>query len=378
MGSQNSHLKVLAIYIEPAPYIVDLIRVLRQRHPEISLRVLYLHAALTQPWEVGFDDGVSELLPASSKEASKVLLRAIRAGDFDILHLAGWGHPLLMEALIMGGCFGRIISVESDTQLPEREPFWKAIVKRLLYPLLFSRIAMFFPGGSRQQRYFRHYGVPERKIRMAQMTVDVTSILQRTSNARQNVEAVKAQWGLPLEDVIFLYIGRLDNFKGGVQDLLKAFEAIAVRNNGATLVIAGDGELRASVEAAVAHNEKIRYLGRLPYDKVLGLYPVGDVLILPSHFDNWGLVVNEAMAAGLPVIASDRVGCVDDLVQHGSTGLIFPSGDRAALEKAMQRLAGDKLLRKQMGEAGRTLISQWRLEDEAEIMTNAWQEQITP
>ena len=361
------------IYIEPAPYIVHLIRVLRQRHPDISLRVLYIHAALTQPWEAGLDDGVSELLPASPKEAAKVLSQAIRAGDFDILHLAGWGHPLLMRVLILGIFFGRIISVESDTQLPDREPSWKALVKRLLYPMLFSRIAVFFPGGSRQKRYFRHYCVSDKKIRVAQMTVDVTQINQLVADTKGKCATIRERMGLKSVSVVFIFVGRLEEYKG-ITLLLDAFEKI--ESTTVQLLIVGDGNLRNKIEHKASNIRRIHYMGRSDFAEVMEALAISDVVVVPSSFEPWGLVVNEAMAAGLPVIASNRVGCVDDLVQHGITGLIFPTGDTTALEMAMQRLAGDKLLRKQMGEAGRILISQWRLEDEAEIMTNAWQEQM--
>ena len=76
----------------------------------------------------------------------------------------------------------------------------------------------------------------------------------------------------------------------------------------------------------------------------------------------------------MPVIVSERVGCGDDLVKDGMNGLLIPAHDVAALVSAMQRLADDVLLREQMGATGHKQISNWRLEDEAEIITTAWRE----
>lgn len=368
-------MRILMIYIEPAPYIVDLIRVLRQRYPAISLRVLYIHEALTQPWDAKLDDGVSELLPSSAKEAAKVLYRTIHEGDFDILHLAGWGHRLLLQVLLLGIVFGRTICVESDTQLPEHESRWKGVVKRLLYPLLFSRIAVFFPGGSRQVRYFRYYGVPARKIHLARMTVDVTSITSIAANIKKNREIIRQAMGIPEDACLLVFVGRLEDYKG-ISLLLDAFKQI--NNAGCCLLVVGDGSCRDKVEATNRQNERVIYLGRRDFAGVIEALAISDVAVVPSFFEPWGLVVNEAMAAGLPVIASDRVGCVDDLVKHGVTGLVFSSGDAKALGQALQTLARDSLLRKRLGQAGHELISHWRLEDEADILVSAWQEQMIP
>lgn len=365
-------MRVLMIYIEPAPYIMDLIRVMREQYPELQLRVLFISASSSQPWESRLDDGISELLQEGRFAALKQIFLEIRRGNFDWLHLAGWGHPLLLSALLIGAAFRRRISMESDTQLLIGQGGWKNKVKQLFYPRLFSLVEILFPGGTRQQEYFRHYGVSETKIRIAQMTVDVTAIMHHVHDARNRAVTIKQQMGLPKAGLFFLYVGRLNEFKGGVEDLIDAF-TLMKEYQSIYLVIAGDGDLRAMVEDAAKTMHRIIYLGRIHTQQVRDLYAVGDVLVLPSHFDNWGLVVNEAMAAGLPVIASDRVGCVDDLVRHGETGLVFPAQSVEELAGAMQTLANDYLLRDRLGNEGRKLISRWRLEDEAAILSSAWQ-----
>lgn len=363
-------MRILMIYIEPAPYIMDLIRVMREQYPERQLRVLFISASSSQPWESRLDDGVSELLQEGRFAALKQIFLEIRRGNFDWLHLAGWGHPLLLSALLIGAAFRRRISMESDTQLLIGQGGWKNKVKQLFYPRLFSLVEILFPGGTRQQEYFRHYGVSETKIRIAQMTVDITKIIELSTEIKERRYNIKRSIGLKSDSVVFVFIGRLEEYKG-IPLLLEAFARLLLPH--VQLMIVGDGNCRELVEQAVASDQRIRYVGRRDFAGVVEAFTISDVAVVPSSFEPWGLVVNEAMAAGLPVIASDRVGCVDDLVRHGETGLVFPAQSVEELAGVMQTLANDYLLRDRLGNEGRKLISRWRLEDEAAILSSAWQ-----
>lgn len=359
------------IYIEPAPYIMDLVRVIRQQNPDVKLQVLYISKAVSQQWNSCLDDGISTLLPENKWLAIGQIFSKIYGGSFNILHLAGWGHPVLLASLMLGIIFKQKIAIETDTQLPIDQRLWKRIVKKSIYPLLFTFVDLFLPGGSRQNSYLRYYHVPQKKIRIAQMTMDVKRLMHKVDSVKSYSIALKGKWGLPEDSIIFLYIGRLDSSKGGIHDLLLSFSGINETMN-AWLLIAGDGELRQFVEMSSKKMARMIYMGRVKPDDIHELYAIGDVLVLPSHSDNWGLVVNEAMCAGLPVIASDRVGCIDDLVKDGETGLVVPARSIEALEKAMQFLLEKEDKRKEMGLNGRNLISSWTLENEAEIIVEVW------
>ena len=215
------------IYIEPAPYIMDLVRVLREQNPDVKLRVLYISEAVSQQWDSCLDDGVSTLLPENKWLAIGQIFSKIYGGAFDILHLAGWGHPLLLASLMFGIIFRRKIVVESDTQLPIGQRPWKRIIKKSSYPLLFSFVDLFLPGGSRQNSYLRYYHVPRKKIRIAQMTVDVRRMMYKVDSVKSNAFALKSKWGLPEDSFLFLYVGRLDSSKGGINDLLVSFSRIS-------------------------------------------------------------------------------------------------------------------------------------------------------
>jgi glycosyltransferase involved in cell wall biosynthesis len=106
------------------------------------------------------------------------------------------------------------------------------------------------------------------------------------------------------------------------------------------LAIAGEGPLAERVKAARATDARIEMLGHLDRAKLQDAYAGADVLVLPSLYDVWGLVVNEALARGLLIITTDQVGAADDLVEHGVNGVIVPAGSVSALADAM-RVVGE-------------------------------------
>jgi glycosyltransferase involved in cell wall biosynthesis len=189
----------------------------------------------------------------------------------------------------------------------------------------------------------------------------VIRYVQRFRGARGNVfeapQAVSAaEFGAPVEPrrlgdgFELLFAGRLEREKG-IEVLLEAWR-LASLGDDATLVLAGDGP-------ATAHGPGVRALGRVPREQLPALYAGADALVLPSirtatFLEPWGLVVNEAMHQGTPVIASDAVGAVaGGLVRDGRNGLVAPAGDPRALATRIQALAGDRGLRERLGAAAR-------------------------
>jgi glycosyltransferase involved in cell wall biosynthesis len=128
----------------------------------------------------------------------------------------------------------------------------------------------------------------------------------------------------------YLFVGRLIERKG-LELLLAAFH----RLDRGELWIAGDGPLRGKVDAAAARNPRIRLLGHLDGDALADVYPQADVLVVPSLYEPWGLVVHEGLAYGLPAIVTDQVGAGDDLIAPGINGYVVPAGFSEALAEAM-------------------------------------------
>ncbi len=167
------------------------------------------------------------------------------------------------------------------------------------------------------------------------------------------------------DDLLVLFVGRLEREKG-VGVLLDAWRRAGLSGS-ARLAIAGDGLLADTVDRA---GDGVHALGHVGAGALPALYAAADVLVLPSirtqtFLEPWGLVANEAMLQGTPVIASDAVGAVaGGLVRDGTTGLVFPAGDAAALAARLRALHAAPQLRLRLGEAAR--------EAAAELTPAAW------
>jgi glycosyltransferase involved in cell wall biosynthesis len=143
-----------------------------------------------------------------------------------------------------------------------------------------------------------------------------------------------ARMSRPLDQPFrYLFVGRLIERKG-IDVLLEAFRDV----EGGELWIAGDGPLADLVESTAREDDRVRPLGHADATELDELYRRADVLVLPSHYDVWGLVVNEAQAHGLPVIATDQVGAAADLIDPGVNGLVVRAGSSFALARAMNEL----------------------------------------
>ena len=360
------------IYIEPTPYILALVRRIASR-ADASVDVLFIGADISQAWDLSLDGIPASYLPRGTIAACREIARRLSSGKYSMMHLAGWGHPVLTGAMILARLHGMPVAVETDTTVTLAQPWFKRVAKKLLYPTMLGLPAVFLPGGTRQKRYLRHYGVPESRIVIAQMTVDVAAIMNAVKAiAPEARRAQRMMMGVADDDCVFLFVGRLDPVKG-IATLLNAFSQMSGRSGKSLLLIVGDGMLRGMVATAVAELERVRWAGRLTGEALLTTYSMADVFVLPS-VEHWGLAVNEAMAAGLPVIASERVGCVDDLVIDGETGLVIEADGPSPLADAMTRLANDAPLRLAMGVAARQRISSWTIEAEAEIVVGAWRQ----
>ena len=144
----------------------------------------------------------------------------------------------------------------------------------------------------------------------------------------------------------YLFVGRLIERKG-LDVLLEAFRHLDLGE----LWIAGDGPLGTTVEAAAAANPRIRFFGYAEGEALADIYRQADVLMVPSLYEPWGLVVHEGLAWGLPVIVTDEVGAGDDLVDPGTNGYVVPPASSEALAEAMKAVA--RWTDEQWKEAGR-------------------------
>jgi glycosyltransferase involved in cell wall biosynthesis len=213
-------------------------------------------------------------------------------------------------------------------------------------------------GGKRQAAYLKDLGFREEHLAGLYDVVGNEYFAEQADYCRERTS--REEWSLP--ERYFVYVGRLAPEKN-LTALLAAFAAYRERGGGLSLVLVGDGpegnELRRQA-AALRISDQVVFAGLKDTREIGPYYAFAEWFILPSWLDPWGLVVNEAMAAGLPVLVSDRCGCSDDLVENGRNGFTFNPAEDGSLLQALVRTSDVSEARRQrMARRSRDIISRY-------------------
>jgi len=208
-----------------------------------------------------------------------------------------------------------------------------------------SRCSGFVVPGRSAKEYLRAHKIREESIFVAPNAVDNELFATATLEALQHAGMRRTELALP--ERYFLFVGRLVREKG-VFELLSAYAKLdqAIRNQ-VGLVLVGYGAERAQLEsiATTISPGIVKFAGFAQREQLSSYYALAEVLILPTYSDPWGLVVNEAMACGLPVIVCRVAGCAVDLVKESWTGLLTLPRDESSLLAAMTKIASRPELR---------------------------------
>ena len=234
---------------------------------------------------------------------------------------------------------------------------WKLRFKKFYMRRILSlgKVLLTMSSGSFQQLVA--LGFPESRIVLSPYSVDNDWWTRQAAKADR--DGMRASWQIPKHGSVALFCAKLQPWKGP-SDLLEAFARANVPES--YLVFAGDGPLRNTLEAKASElgiAGCVRFLGFLNQSQLPSVYSASDVLLLPSYYEPFGLVVNEAMLCGCPAAVSDRVGAKYDLVQEGETGYIYPAGDIDALAAVLRDFFSDPAKRIRMGEAARKRMETW-------------------
>ena len=271
----------------------------------------------------------------------------------------GWYTMPALTAAAWAKIHGkRSILMSETTEEDHRRVWWKELLKRLLLRLLFdSAIA----GGKPHVRYLSRLGFAAEKIATCYDVVDNNFYQEAAERARSHpgVERNPA-----LQGDYFLYVGRLAPEKN-IAGCLRAFAQYRQQGGRWSLVLVGDGPLRAELEKQ-CDNLKIReyvvFAGLKSASEITLYYAFAGCFVLPSVREPWGLVVNEAMASGLPVLVSNRCGCVEDLVKPGENGYLFDPSQEATLPPCMLEISSlDPTIRREMGRRSQEIVANYSL-----------------
>ncbi len=250
----------------------------------------------------------------------------------------GWQVAAYWQAVWAAKKTGLQVWLRGESNAMAPTPAWKNAIKRPLLGQLFRRVDHFLCIGTANRDLYRSYGVPESKLHMTPYAVDNTRFAQQAEAIRGQRSDIRRQWGIPKDAFVALFCGKFI-LKKRPLDLIKATQLLltnnSITNNGGRdvhLLFVGSGELGDEMRAncnvvfdaerspnnqeLITDNRKpaASFAGFLNQTEISRAYVAADVLVLPSDYaETWGLVVNEAMASGLPCNISDRCGCGPDL-----------------------------------------------------------------
>jgi len=375
--------RLAIIATHPVQYQVPLYRRLA-RCSTIDLTVFFCSAAGAESyfdrgfgrqvqWDRPLRDGYRwEVLPnlSMSPDVSRfwgvvnpAVLTRLRGHRFDAVMLQGWSRLTHLLALAVGRAMGVPILMRAEASLLAARPRWKERLKKPILAALFKRVDAFLAIGRGAREFYRAYGVEEVRIFDTPYAVDNEFFLARAQELGPVRREIRAKRGLSDAPVV-LFCGKLGPVKApGV--LLDAF-AMARPEVKARLVFVGDGPLRAVLEERARSRglRDVLFPGFRNQSELPEWYAAADLLVVPSESETWGLVINEAMCFGLPVIVSDRVGAGLDLVRDGENGFVFRKGDVGQLASCLATLLRDAELRQRMGRRSNEAIRRWSYEED--------------
>lgn len=263
--------------------------------------------------------------------------RHLRAGRFDAVLLLGWYLKSFLQALLAAKRIGLPVMVRGDSQLGTPRSRAKTLAKSALYPVFLRRFDAALIVGERNRAYWRHYRYPAGRMFDSPHCIDNRWFAERAT--REARAAVRARFGIADDAAVALFAGKLLPFKRPL-DFIAGVAAARRPGIAVEAMIAGAGPLEDEVRKAAASAQvPLHMLGFCNQSEMPGAYAAADALVLPSTGrETWGLVANEALACGRPVLLSDAVGSAPDLAADPRAGRSFPLGDTAALASQLQSL----------------------------------------
>jgi 1,2-diacylglycerol 3-alpha-glucosyltransferase len=298
----------------------------------------------------------------SRRETRRSIMRELDKCAPDVVAIPGWQFVEARSSLMWcrQSKAGAVLMSESSWH-----DFPRHWLKESAKKLIIRQYQSALVGGSVHAEYVVRLGMNPDKIRLGYDAVNNDYFRIGADAARQNTEATRAKFKLP--KTFILASGRFIHKKNFVR-LLQAFSAFRAgleANAVWELVLCGDGQLRDDIHAEcnrLGLNDVVHFPGFVQYENLPAYYGMASAFVHPSTTEQWGLVVNEAMAAGLPVAVSSRCGSAPTLVEIGKNGNQFDPYSVADMTRALHDICSDAARMRAMGSASQERIKDWGVE----------------
>jgi glycosyltransferase involved in cell wall biosynthesis len=272
----------------------------------------------------------------------------IEAWQPDGVLVIGWGYYSHLKCL--RHFHGRIpVYFKGDSVLLKK----RSGLRHHFLSWVYTHVDHAFYAGSHNRRYFVRHGLLPRQLIFSPKSIDLDRFAGPDAVYNAQARRWKQELGIPVDHLTVLFAGKLTKVKN---PWFVIRLAAACRHLPITFIIAGNGPLRRQLVRLAGDATNIRFVGFQKQSVMPVVYRMGDIYLMPSLSETWGVGVNEAMACGIPVMVSDQVGCAADLVLENKTGITFGLDDRAKCVGFLERVVKRPVLLADMGTYARALI----------------------
>ena len=359
--------KLLIIYGVWSPYSHARFTAIAQHIKDMELTVFFQNsdvkyrkwnAEITgSPYKTAFLKNIG--IPVSANTAfiyniNYNIYQEIKRYNPDRIIVSGWDSFATLAAVVYARTHNREIVLWAGSTIYEN-----SFLRKISLPYV-KFILRVFDGfisyGTASEEYMRLLGV-RNNIEHFYNTVDVDHFLTQGKLSTQEQRMLKGKLGVRNSSRVIIFSGRLVTIKC-VDLLIKAFLQVNEKFQDIELLIVGYGPEEQRLKKMAEENSCIHFLGHRGIDEIPGIYGISDILVLPSISEPWGLVVNEAMACGCAIIASDRCGCSRDLIRDN--GIVVEGGKLDPLVEALEQLLSSESELERMKEKSIEIIQDFK------------------
>lgn len=377
-------LRLAILCTHPIQYFSPVFRALTEQG-DLQVRVFYgwqgaiektLDRGFAQEfaWDIPLLEGYDfEFVPNTAREPGSHHFRGIDLPTLgerverwqpNALLVYGWCYKAHLKAL--RHFHGKMpILFRGDSTLLGERPGWRRWARRRILRWVYGHVDVALYVGEHNRRYFEAHGLRDRRLVFAPHAVDNDRFAAEDGAAAPG--GCRQEVNIPRDAMVILFVGKLEANKAP-ELLLRAFRSVS--GDALRLVFVGSGPLEDELRAQA--DERVTFLGLKNQSEMPRAYRLADCVVLPSRNETWGLALNEAMACGRAVAASDHVGAAADLIQPGRNGWVFAANDENAIRECLKTATalGRSGLRA-FGEESRRIISGWSIPRQVEGILHA-------
>ena len=378
--------RLAIITTHPIQYNAPLFRLLSERK-RIAVKVFYTWGQSQEPvfdarfglqrsWDIPLLEGYEyEFVKNTSRQPDSNrflgvinpgLISKIKSENFDAVLVYRWS--LLSHFLILRS-FGEKpkLFFRGDSHLLKEQKGIKVLFKKWLLRYVYGKVNKVFYVGEHNKAYYLRYGLINDQLQYAPHAIDSDRFSGDADSWEQKARSERTALGITPDNIVFLYAGKFYPLKQ-LDLLIRSFQQL--NGNEYRLLLVGNGEQEQQLKELTKKDKRILFQPFRNQSEMPLVYRMGDVFVLPSKSETWGLAVNEAMACSRPVIISDACGCAPELIEQGETGFVFNCNNAAQLLKHMQYF-NMRAKALEMGQKSFKHIQRFSLERVAEAIEEA-------